>query len=399
VFRDVVRNERSAASWEQYQPLADVLRFAIACMQAVLLFTLYRSLEGNPPTGRRTWIVVGGGVAVMAGLSLLAPFVTSTDVYNYRLEGLLGTRAYTPTPATLRVAGTALTSTCMPTFFPVIYGPLFVAYAGIVAKLTPNVVAFIFVMRALGIVWLTITLATLRHLKIPQPALICLALSPVVGLEYITNAHNDLIAVGLTVLALALCARTRLGTAALIVVIGLVKLPLGILAWLSFAGARDRTKTALFLGGTLALTLIITLLTAGRGYVAGVAWWSAESWHLNGPLSSILRLALELICGAALLDAVFCGRYYASVSFALLGSGGIVIQPWYALWGIPYSLAEARNTARFLSALPLFAFLSAGTIDPLVRFGALTFLAAGGAMLLFATPPRPQRSPVLVAER
>ena len=298
---------------------------------------------------------------------------------------------------------------------PVPYGPVWLALAGLVVRLTGDaVVPALLGLRLLAVVGVALTAwALVRLAPDPGRALWLGVAHPLVLLHFVAGGHNDALMVGLMAagLAVAVTVPGRRGLAAgaaLVVLAALVKVPalaaLGTLALL-VPGWPARLRAAVVVGASaLATALVVPLVTGlGWGWLgsldAGRARLSLFSPLTGigtalGALDAVLAagLVVAVLVGAGLLAAAALGRLdpVTALGLTLLAVSVLlpVVQPWYVLWGV--CVLAARTGARAAAALGAACLVLALTIAPSGRsvvrpplYGLPTVLAlaAGLAVL------------------
>jgi hypothetical protein len=260
---------------------------------------------------------------------------------------------------------------------PAPYGPVFLAVAGRIARLTgSDVVSGVLVLRGsalfgVGLLVAALPLLARRCGTDPAAALWLGALNPLVAVHLLSGAHNDALMLGLlgTGLVAALGGRPLAATV-LVTLAGLVKAPaaLGLPAvaalWASGLRGRARTVRSLALTGVLALaTTVLVTAAAGTGYgwIGTLATpVSSGNWSITSGLGRVTaavlgglpggrapaRLAVPVWRGvglagtAALALAAWLRRerigpvHALALSLLAVFLLGPALRPWYALWGL-----------------------------------------------------------------
>jgi len=198
------------------------------------------------------WLVVGGAVVFQATLALL-PGLFSQDVFSYvaygRLASVYDLNPYIwppnviPRDAVVPWVAEVWRSYTSP------YGPLWVDVQWAMARLTSDrsiadqalafrLLANALLLANLGLVWSLLGRLSPLSYRDRTVALAALAWNPLVLLEVSANAHNDVLMVTFTLLALLLWTRSRnaLAASASLTLGALVKYLSGIgLIWLALA--------------------------------------------------------------------------------------------------------------------------------------------------------------------
>ena len=376
---------------------AVMLWLAIAYVAALVL--LGRG-AGDPPGA--AWLVVGCALVFQLTLALL-PGLLSQDVFSYvaygRLAAAYDLNPYIWPPSVIpRDAVVPWVAEVWRTYTSP-YGPLWVDVQWVMARLTGDqsiadqAMAYRLLANALLLVNLALLWSLLgRVAPLSQRArrvgLAALAWNPLVLLEVSANAHNDVLMVTFTLLALLLMTKSGLLAGASLTLGALVKYLPGIgLAWLALAlaarpasGARRVAR----LGGLVLVSLtllagvaapwlelpdsIAPLLneTAGVGYVNSLpdslALALAKGVSASVELARTVERLVVVSAFAAYLvweaRRVWCLASPAAVAVALARTPLIYIvavstsvQPWY--FCLPVALAAALGWRSRLTRVTL----------------------------------------------
>jgi hypothetical protein len=351
-------------------------------------------------------------------LALGAPLF-SRDIYSYLAQGTLahlGVSPYHLPPAVLGGLGHNHVLSAVDPFWrhdTAPYGPLFLgAISLIVAATGQHLVAGALAVRALdliGLLLLGIFVPRLaRRLGADPARAVWLAVaSPLILLQLVAPAHNDLLMAGLMVAGVSLAAdgRPLLGIA-VCALAATIKLPaivaVGFVAvvWIrGEVGWRDRVGRAGAAAGVALLTLAaVTLITGfGLGWVSSglfstparvrlaltpatdISWTTVKLLHDVGvsagfhSVESVLRAVLFAASVIAALLLLWRSRAATLVPYlglALIGFAiaGPALWPWYLSWGVVLLAATRRAQASWL----LVASLAVGAV--LVKPGGILAL-------------------------
>jgi hypothetical protein len=317
-------------------------------------------------------------VVVAHALFLLAPPLFSADVFGYvdyaRLDVLHGLNPYAhgaadaPHDAVVRFVRWRDIATP--------YGPLFtlaslpLAWLSVPAALwTLKSVAALASVACVALVW---RIARRRGLA-PGPAVAFVGLNPLLLAYGVGGAHNDLLLVALTLLAvlLALERRTRASGLAATLAAG-VKASSGLVLPFLVLGARRRAAALAGVGAGVAVVLVAGVAAFGShglGFVGQiheqqrlVATYSVPSrlaaWLGFGRLPGGLRDAL--LAAFALAVALLLWRTWQRGMDWLAASGWAMLAlllstawlvPWYVVWLLPLAAVgrDRRLTAATLA--------------------------------------------------
>ena len=305
---------------------------AAGALQSYALLALYRSNVSRT--------LAGAGLAVLLGISLAAPALSSFDLYGYVHNGILGFASWEPPlvrfPGDFHVID--LWFGTKPTYS--LYGPLWLVIVQLVTVAPATLLGKIMALRIFSACLYLALLVAMRAAGLPRRMLVVTALNPGLMMQFVANGHNDLIAIVLIAVAAALVRRNPVAAFGLIAVAGAVKLPyvvLGLPILASIAPASRR-----YLGCAAAVVAAL-----------GVSWFGggAPYWHVLtrhafiSPLQNALHVVPVVCALAAIAVAVAGGRRLISIF------------PWYLIWGLPYALARHRILGALLVGFPFAAAL------------------------------------------
>jgi hypothetical protein len=344
---------------------------------------------------------------------LLGPPLFSRDVYSYMAQGTivhLGHNPYHEPPTVLAQLGQQSILNGVDSFWrhtTAPYGPLFLGVVSLIVSVTgSHLVAGAIVVRLfnlIGIVVLAIFVPRLaRRLGAdPRRALWLAALSPLVWLQLVSPAHNDLLMVGLMVAGVAFAVERRpLIGIALCAIAATVKVPAAAAiifiaaAWVRSLPGRDAQLKALAKAA---------LVTVGVGAAVSVATGLGVGWISSGLFSTPGRVRLAITPATALGYSIAHLLHHAGVPLngkafeatlshvafgisavvalvllyrtrfenfvrnlgtvlLIIAIGGPAAWPWYFFWGL--ALIAACPGAQFARVTPIAIAVSAFVIIP-----------------------------------
>jgi hypothetical protein len=389
-------HQYSGQAWRAAMPLAVVddrglpmanadavtaVMLVLAALQSYALLALYRSC-----VSRRALIA---GCVLMLLLSLASPALLSFDAYGYVHDALLGLAAYQP-PDVPFTGAYHVFDRWFGGPSPTLYGPLWLVLIRVVTALGPTLFAKLMLWRVFCAAAYLALLLALRAYGVPARILTVAALNPGMMLQFVANAHNDVIALVLLVVAAAFMRAGNLLTAlGMIAVAGLVKLPYAVLGLPVLSAVSARWTR---LGSAALLLVVVTALSwigGGSAYfgtlIGHVGERPEDLAHRLAGVAALALIAVTLIGGRRLRTAPWIFPSLASSVFA-----------WYYAWGLPYALARRRVLSYLLVCFPFVAMLMETAFE---RTWELLFVLPAVALLsLFApekpvTPgPRPRRT-------
>jgi hypothetical protein len=318
------------------------------------------------------WVIAGiWCIPLFAG-----PPLFSQDVYSYLAQGTLvhlGLDPYRDAPAVLAQHGQAHVLNAVSPFWrhtTAPYGPLFLWIVSAVAALAgSNLVVGALLVRLLdlaGLVLLAVYVPRLARALGGDPvrASWWVLLSPLVALELVAAAHNDLAMVGLLVsgVTLALERRMLLGIA-LCAVAATIKLPAAAaIPFILVVWARREGWLRTFAAGVVVTTVVLVAVSLVSGL--GLAWISTSVFSTPGKVRlaitpatavgwtvaqvvpvgarglesalGVVAFALALVLGLVLLKRTRTGNLvrYLGITLIAVALGGPAAWPWYLSWGL-----------------------------------------------------------------
>jgi hypothetical protein len=355
---------------------------ALALLETLALGTLVAIVAQQPG---RSWAtrVAPLVFAALAVLAVSATVVSSGDLFGYVGLGMLRGQAYFR-PVGFFTGEYARVFAHYP-IRPTIYGPFWVWFnAAIVALGGPGFLGKMVALRLAGVLELLLLIALGRALALPRAALYALALNPMLWLQFVVNAHNDLAAVVLLVAASLLVGRRWPAWASVaIACAGLIKFPFLLLGVVAFVRLPLRARLGY---AALAVGLCVAASAAFGGHpyldaLLGTARSRGAAWDpLVGGVKAACALGVLAVCAFALLR----GRLVAFGGW-LFPALAPVLFPWYFVWTVPYGVAAGNGLTASLLALPLAATL-ADTIYGLDPIALVVPAGIVGALLLGMRP-------------
>jgi hypothetical protein len=395
-------------------------------------------LAGHVRDIRRLWAVL----ALWCAPLLLAPPLFSRDVYSYFVQGKLvlsGGDPYT--------AGVA----SIPGWFrdgvdpmwqktPTPYGPMFLSLSrGVAAFVGDNPFLAVILFRLIALVGVALLAYYVPRLAFhcgidASKALWLGVMNPLVLMHFVAGAHNDALMIGLIVAGFAIAIEGRPLVGVLILSLGGMVKPIGLLALpfigLVWAGTRANLRGRIVAWVKTAATFVVAyvvlaaLVGTSLGWIRalttpgevktwlspatalGLASGNLLSWiglgdHLDTTVG-IFRILGEI--AAVVIVAYLCLRPQGrtavrslTLAFVAVVALGPVVQPWYLLWALPLAAAsglsprEMRVVVVLTAAFTLYGLweTSASADSILELSDGLAMLAAAAAIgLAISISPR-----------
>ncbi|HTP18180.1 MAG TPA: polyprenol phosphomannose-dependent alpha 1,6 mannosyltransferase MptB [Solirubrobacteraceae bacterium] len=333
----------------------------------VMLCTAWLALGRRAITTRELRVV---GATWSLPLLLTAPLF-SQDAYSYLAQGTLvhlGIDPYTNAPAVLASVGHAHVLGAVDPFWrhttsP--YGPLFLWIASLVVAVTgSHLVAGVLLIRVLDLAGLVLLAAfaprLARGLGAEEARATWWVFSPLVLLDLVAGAHNDLLMIGLVVAGITFAIERRLLLGiALCALAATIKLPAA--AAIPFILVAYGDRRAWPRGAVLAavVVLAVSVITGlGLGWISttvfstpdkvrlaitpatALGWTVAQvvpvgARGLESALG-VVAFGLSLVLGAVLLWRSRRRNMVRNLGIALIAVAvcGPAAWPWYLTWGL-----------------------------------------------------------------
>lgn len=345
------------------------------------------------------------GAAWCLPLLITAPLF-SQDAYSYLAQGMLvhlGIDPYRHAPAVLATVGQAHVLGAVDPFWrhtTAPYGPLFLwIVSGIVGLTGSHLILGVLLIRILdvaGLVLLAVFAPRLARALGADPvrATWWVLLSPLVLLELVAGAHNDLLMIGLVVAGVTFAIERRLllgvGLCALAATIKLpaaAAIPFMLVAW------SDRRTWVRGVVLAAVVVLAISLITGlGLGWISttvfstpdkvrlaitpatALGWTVAQlvpvgARGLESALG-VVAFALSLVLGAVLLWRSRRESMVRNLGIALIAVAvcGPAAWPWYLTWGLVLLAACPRIQDSRALALAVAATVFVVKADGILAF-------------------------------
>jgi hypothetical protein len=349
-------------SWWFHPRIGGDVAIFYAGIVALLIAWLGLGRLVMPP--RALWIVA----ALWCLPLLLTAPLFSRDAYSYLAQGTLvhlGIDPYTQTPAVLAQHGQAHVLSAVDPFWrhtTAPYGPLFL---WIVSAFTgTSLVAGVLLIRAVELVGFVLLALFVPRLATalgadPGRATWLALLSPLVLLELVAAAHNDLLMIGLLVAGVTLSVERRpLPAIALCALAATIKLPAA--AAIPFILVVEGDRRTWIRGVLIAAGVVVAVSLAsgvGLGWISSSVFSTPEKVRLAitpatalgwtvaqiVPIGArglesvlgVIAFAFSLLFGLILLWRARAANMVRYLAFALIAVAvcGPTAWPWYLTWG------------------------------------------------------------------
>jgi len=340
------RDHQWSAAYGRVAPLV----FADVCAQSLVLAALYLRVRSRRLT-RLEHVLTAAMVVAFIALSFASRLLESADMYAYVANARLGLAGSYGEHITVDAALRPVTAMAWgPTFPRSPYGPLWQFYNEAIAHV-PSLAEAVMRLRIFNAVVLVAFLGGLALARVPQAAIVIIALNPYVYQQFVVNAHNDLLPVAALILGAAIAPRSIWLTCIATVAAGLIKFPLCFVGLATLATVRSvRTRVTLAVA-ILASIAALSFLFGGEPYIAtllhaSLRAESASRFHTAGH-----ALVVVLTLGALVFFFATRQRWWPG----LLGipALGAYLFPWYLLWLVPLAFARRSYIAPIVVSFPI----------------------------------------------
>ena len=332
---------------------------ALSLIETTLLLVLFFRVFSGPRLRLFSIVAIAISFGLMSFAALKSGVVASADPYFYAVYGKLPTwrAAYDPPLNPFHDALTPLNLFANQQV-PCVYGPLWLFVDRLELSTATTVAQTLAAQRVAGIMMLLGLLWALRQARFSSALIVAVALNPWIFFEFVFNAHNDIIAVLLITLGLALAGRFPVAAAALAASAGLIKISLILPALLIFV-RRPRVVERVGYGGVTVLAFALASWAwGGIPYLHALNKQFAHNVGITGlhtaGIALIVHAAFAVVAIAATVVALLYGLVSTTVAWSYFAIS-VRVFPWYALWGAPYALLDQRRAQVFFAFLPFMA--------------------------------------------
>jgi hypothetical protein len=357
----------------QHQDALTGAMLALGAAQAYALLGLYRARIGTT--------VVATGIAMLA-LSCLAPAFLNADIYAYVGNGLLGSAGYTP-PSVAFPGEFATINARWGTPVPAAtYGPLWLTVAHLITSIAPSLAGKLIGFRVFSLLLFVALIALLRACGVPPRALAIAALNPGLLLQFVVDAHNDILPIVLVVAAAAIVRKLPYAACALVAGAALVKLPYALLGLPVLTSIYPAGRRYALCALSVVAALALSWFGGGAAYAQALFGYASSAGLL-----SIFHGVAALAAVAAILAAVAGARRLRAAVW-LMPMLGPYTASWYAIWSLPYALRRRRVFAYLLVWFPLVSVVAEPSLaTPWTMFLVIPALVA--VSWRYSVQPRP----------
>lgn len=328
-----------------------------ALLQTGAIYWLYRSTQ---PLERFPYVPVLGCALVMAiaSFAFVDPQRDALAYIAYAKQPTLAS-AYLIPANYVPPQGFAAIRRAWPSMPGCSYGPLWLWIAQETAGRASTVDGSMFVLRIIGILSLAAMFAAVLRLRAPPVAGALVVANPFWYFFYVLEAHNDGLAVMLTMGAAVLALPRPYLAPVVAGAAALIKAPFVLVAALAFTGGRSVRRRLPIQLAILAVVAAGGSLVGGRPYFRKLFSHGAQTYSLShsaiGHAFSGIHIALAVVAAIAIVAALILSRFQQGASFSLIALSSFPY-PWYLGWGLPYALNEPFIPGFFM-LLPLFGFV------------------------------------------
>ncbi len=425
------------SSWVATFPVTGDLRTTLAGRMIALAFMV-------AGLGLMAWAWLEVGRNVMAGQKprlvrmatywslplLLIPPLFSRDAWSYAAQGALVAEGFDPYAVGPAALSGPIIEAVDPRWMetPAPYGPIPLAYGGLVSHLTMDPYVLMLAHRLLAVIgivliaWTVPRLATACRVD-PVFATWLVVANPMLLMHGIGAAHNDILMLGLACSAFALALTGHWGTAAVMAGISAaVKLPGGLVviaiaAVMSPLAGRLSRFASLAIAGAVS---VLSLVTVGAFTGVGSGWLNALDVPglVRSPFSIAnlvgdaahgvldlfgqdtaaeqalevvklagMLLAITLIAVLSLRSSIHHAARAVGIALLAIVLLGPTAHDWYFLWCLPF-LAVARPGRRLVTSIAAVSliFTIAAPLNSSLRGATIPILTTTALVIAVVAP-------------
>lgn len=323
----------------------------ISVADCAALYLIYRAFEICAPR-RREWAIVAIACVIMSASAVTAPALSSTDPYFYAAYAERGFTAYGPQKSKPPCPISQADAECLQPAFPNVYGPLYTTYLELLLKHVKPTVTRIELLRITNILWVMLFILLLRALEIGYPLIAVAMLNSAILLQYIGEAHNDVIAIDFILFGTLFAQRLPFLTAFLVTGAALIKIPFALCGAFAFQRLALIPRS-LYAAATIILSIAMSFFWGGRPYLESLQYYS----RFHNFFSTYEHRAIVVAALLAIAVGFFKNRFSIGGAYTLPALGGGSPFPWYILWAIPYLQCDRSKLPFFIITLPITSFL------------------------------------------
>ncbi len=337
---------------------------AIAVVQVALLFALRERLERS--AGAVALGICAAAFVAMIAVDLHASAAISSDAYAYigyaKLPSVHAAYAIANPPLGQSFAAiNRLWGSPLP---PCVYGPLWILTVHVLLAPIASIGSSFEMLRILGAVGTAVLVLLVYAISRSTVLAAVTALTPPLHVQFVMDAHNDVLAIVPILLALVAARRSWWGAAfALIVVGATMKLNMAIVGLLVTLTLPLRLRIA-FVAGLAGTIALVYAALSGTAFVAAIRYVKIGSalhaMHRIPHAQTFSLIEIIALAGALAVCTIgfFSRRLWLGASGIFVALGSTLIFPWYLVWGLPYALlASPRGTVTVMCIAPLLAVL------------------------------------------
>lgn len=357
-------------------PGAAAVAFALGAVQTLALGAL-AALLLRSRGGRAERTLLATTAAIMLALGLLAPTLTTTDLYAY-VAFALSASPYQPHDAAWPGEHHALNVLFGTPIVQTPYGPLWNLVADAAVRPFSSLAHQLIALRLVGAASFVACALALRKLRLPRAVVACFALDPTFIQLFVVDAHNNVLGLALTLWA---CAAASLPLAiVLAAAAGCVKMPFALVGAVAFAGRGSRLVRCGAFAATLAITALVYVSGAGAGVLGGVRT-ASQAFTTPPPILLVTQAIVGVVALVSLAGCLLSDRWNPPAAWSALAFGYFPL-PWYLAGSVPYAVRSGGG-AVFLVLVPLVsAIVSRSYVVDTLAGGAIQIAVLGAAIAL-----------------
>jgi hypothetical protein len=339
-----------AARYTEHRQAVALCLALTSVADCAALFLVYRAFEASNPQ-RRERTIIALACAIMAACAVTSQTLSSTDPYFYSAYAQRGFQAYGPQTSKPPCPISQADAECLQPGFPNVYGPLYTTYLEVLLRHIKPVASRIELLRVTNAFWVLLFVLLLRALHIQSPLIAVTMVNSAILMQYIGEAHNDIIAIDLILMGTILAQRQPFLTLFLVTGAALIKVPFALLGTFAFQRLAPIPRS-LWAAATIMFSITISLVWGGRPYVESLLYYS----RFHHFFSTYEHRAMVVVALVVIAVGIFKNRFSIAGAYTLPALGGGSAFPWYSLWALPYLQWDRSRLPFFLITLPITSF-------------------------------------------
>jgi hypothetical protein len=281
-----------------------------------------------------------------------------SDLYLYVGQAEVA-NPYNPSHTTLAGDGAVINRIWGSPLFPTAYGPLWIALSKITIAPMTTLAGKLLALRMLQAAAVALCIILLIVRKTSHRAVALFAVNPAVYDLFVSEGHNDMVAVAFTFAAASALRASPALAVVLVAAAGMIKLPFLLIGLVAFAPEPLLRMRLFFAASSCVIALCVSTAAAGGGwYLHSMRQASAIYTGLYGAsmIEIFLHSALALIALSAIILVVVQRRSVPGFAWSMPAFAPY-LPAQYSAWCFPYALLAKKPDLSILIFFPIAAYL------------------------------------------